>query len=137
VYRRLMIRIAEAIAASTGALALATGESLGQVASQTLQNIAAIEEAATVPVLRPLIGMDKLEITDEARRLGTFETSIEPDADCCTLFVPRHPFTRMSHDDVRAAEARLDIPRLVAAGVEGAVMETFEFPVRRAAPVAR
>jgi thiamine biosynthesis protein ThiI len=136
VYRRLMIRIAEAIAATTGALALATGESLGQVASQTLQNIAAIDEAATVPVLRPLIGMDKLEITDEARRLGTFETSIEPDADCCTLFVPRHPFTRMTHEEVRAAESRLDLPRLVAAGVEGTVMETFEFPVRRAAPVA-
>ena len=66
----------------------------------------------------------------------TFETSIEPDADCCTLFVPRHPFTRMSHDEVREAEARLDIPRLVAAGVEGAVMETFEYPVRRPAAVA-
>src|SRR5207248_1724289 len=94
VYRRLMVRIAEAIAHQTGALALATGESLGQVASQTLENIAAIDAAAIVPVLRPLIGTDKIEITDEARRLGTFETSIEPDADCCTLFVPAHPATR-------------------------------------------
>ncbi len=128
VYRRMMIRIAEAIARSTGALALVTGESLGQVASQTLANISRIDEAATMPVLRPLIGMDKLEITAEARRLETFDISIEPDADCCTLFVPRHPATRMSVDDVQAAEARLDIPRLVAMGADGAVMETFAFP---------
>ena len=134
VYRRLMVRIAEALAQRTGARALATGESLGQVASQTLDNIAAIDEAATLPILRPLIGMDKLEITGEAQRLGTFETSIEPDADCCTLFVPRHPSTRMSADDVRAAESRLDVARLVDAGAAGAVLETFEFPVP--APVA-
>ena len=81
-----------------------------------------------MPILRPLIGMDKLEITEQARRLDTFEISIEPDADCCTLFTPAHPFTRMQPDEVRAAEARLDIPRLVAAGVAGATLETFEFP---------
>jgi thiamine biosynthesis protein ThiI len=135
VYRRLMVRIAEVLARRTGALALATGESLGQVASQTLDNIAAIDEAATLPILRPLIGMDKLEITGEAQRLGTFETSIEPDADCCTLFVPHHPSTRMSAADVRAAEARLDVARLVEAGAAGAVLETVEFPAQARAAV--
>ncbi|OLE47051.1 MAG: tRNA 4-thiouridine(8) synthase ThiI, partial [Candidatus Rokubacteria bacterium 13_1_20CM_2_69_58] len=100
VYRRLMVRIAEALAGERSALALATGESLGQVASQTLESIARIDEAATLPILRPLIGMDKLEITAEAQRLGTFEVSIEPDADCCTLFVPAHPATRMSEAEV-------------------------------------
>ena len=128
VYRRLMIRIAEEIARRNGALALATGESLGQVASQTLENIVCIDEAAQGPVLRPLIGMDKLEITEQAKRLGTFEISIEPDADCCTLFTPKHPFTRMTVDEVRAAESRLDVPRLVAEGVDGATLESFEFP---------
>ena len=136
VYRRLMVRIAEALGRERGALALATGESLGQVASQTLENIARIDEVASLPILRPLIGMDKLEITDEARRLGTFEISIEPDQDCCTLFVPRHPATRMSQEEVAAAEARLDIARLVAQGCAGATLETFEFPARaRAAAV--
>ena len=128
IYRRLMVRIAEALARKHGAIALATGESLGQVASQTLSNIARIDEAATMPILRPLIGMDKLEITDEARRLGTFEISIEPDADCCTLFVPKHPATRMSEHEVKALEARLELPRLVAAGSDGASVEVFEFP---------
>jgi len=135
VYRRMMIRIAEAIARSVGAQALVTGESLGQVASQTLENIARIDEAAGLPILRPLIGMDKLEITHEARRLDTFEISIEPDQDCCTLFVPRHPATRMSERDVGAAEARLDVTRLVAQGVAGAALETFEFPARAHAVV--
>jgi len=133
VYRRLMIRIAEAIARASGALALATGESLGQVASQTLENVATIDAAARMPVLRPLIGTDKLEITEEARRLGTFETSIEPDADCCTLFVPKHPATRMTPAEADALEARLDVDRLVAAGVDGAAVETFAFPAGVAA----
>jgi len=123
-----MVRIAEALGRLMGAQALTTGESLGQVASQTLTNLARIDEVAELPLLRPLVGMDKLEITGEAQRLGTFEISIEPDADCCTLFVPRHPSTRVSADEIRAAEGRLDIPRLVALGTEGAVRETFEFP---------
>jgi tRNA uracil 4-sulfurtransferase len=131
VYRRLMIRIAEALARKHGALALATGESLGQVASQTLSNIARIDEAATMPILRPLIGMDKLEITEQARGLGTFEISIEPDADCCTLFVPKHPATRMSEHEVAAVESRLDVARLVSAGCDGAGAEVFEFPRER------
>ena len=135
VYRRLMIRIAETLARRAGAQALVTGESLGQVASQTLANLARIDEVAGMPVFRPLIGTDKLEITGEAKRLGTFEISIEPDADCCTLFVPAHPATRMSAEDVRAVEARLDVARLVAQGAEGAVTETFAFP-GAGAPVA-
>lgn len=125
VYRRLMVRIAEAIARQHGALALATGESLGQVASQTLENIARIDAVARMPILRPLIGMDKVEIIEQARRLDTFETSIEPDADCCTLFVPRHPSTRMTEAQVEGAEAALDIERLVSQGVSGASVEAF------------
>jgi thiamine biosynthesis protein ThiI len=128
VYRRMMVRIAERLGRQTGALALATGESLGQVASQTLTNIARVDEVASMPILRPLIGMDKLEITGEAQRLGTFEISIEPDADCCTLFVPAHPATRIAHEEIQAAEARLDLPRLVAMGADGTRLETFEFP---------
>ena len=130
VYRRLMVRIAEALGRQAGALALATGESLGQVASQTLTNIARIDEVATLPILRPLVGMDKLEITAEAQRLGTFETSIEPDADCCTLFVPRHPATRVGVEEIRVVESRLDVPRLVAMGCDGTQVEKFEFPPR-------
>jgi tRNA uracil 4-sulfurtransferase len=134
VYRRLMLRIAETVARRSGALALVTGESLGQVASQTLENITAIDAVATMPVLRPLIGTDKIEITDEAKRLGTFEISIEPDADCCTLFVPKHPATRMTPGEAVAVEARLEVDRLVQAGVDGATQETFAFPATVTAP---
>src|SRR5262249_7373067 len=116
-YRRMMLRIAEAIARATGAEALITGESLGQVAAQTLPKLAVIEAAAALPVLRPLIGMDKGEISDEAVRIGTFETSVIPDQDCCQLFVPLHPATRAHPEDLAAAEARLDVPGLVALGV--------------------
>jgi len=128
VYRRLMVRIAERLARHAGAPALVTGESLGQVASQTLANLTRIDEVASVPILRPLIGMDKLEITEQAHALGTYEISIEPDADCCTLFTPRHPDTRMEAAQVAALEARLDLERLVTQGVETAEQETFEFP---------
>ena len=136
VYRRLMVRIAQELASRAGALALTTGESLGQVASQTLENIACIDEAATLPVLRPLIGMDKLEITAAAQQIDTFEISIEPDADCCTLFTPRHPATRTTLDEIRVAERGLDIERLVAAGADGAALETFAFPTAGAAAVS-
>jgi thiamine biosynthesis protein ThiI len=98
------------------------------VASQTLTNITRVDEVAGMPMLRPLIGMDKLEITAEAQRLGTFEISIEPDADCCTLFTPRHPATRVSAEEITAAERGLDIPRLVAMALEGTRLERFEFP---------
>ncbi len=129
VYRRLMVRIAERLARQVGAIALVTGDSLGQVASQTLDNLACVDGAATLPILRPLVGMDKLEITAQAEALGTFEISIEPDADCCTLFVPRHPGTRMSREEAAALERRLDLAAVVEAGVAGAVEESFDFPV--------
>ncbi|HET8577446.1 MAG TPA: tRNA uracil 4-sulfurtransferase ThiI [Methylomirabilota bacterium] len=128
VYRRLMVRIAERLARHAGALALVTGESLGQVASQTLENLTRIGEVAGLPLLRPLIGMDKLEITEQARALGTLEISVEPDADCCTLFVPRHPDTRVSREEIERVEGQLEIERLVLAGVEAATQETFDFP---------
>ena len=128
VYRRLMVRIAERLAHGAGAAALVTGDSLGQVASQTLGNLARIDEIVELPILRPLIGMDKIEITEQARALGTFEISIEPDADCCTLFVPKHPGTRMTREEAVSAESRLDLPGLVGAGVAGAAEEVFDFP---------
>src|SRR5262249_4980832 len=116
-YRRMRVRIAEAVARAAGGEALVTGESLGQVASQTLANLTVIEAAAGLPVLRPLIGADKGEISAEAARIGTFETSILPDQDCCSLFVPRHPATRAHLDEVLAAEVHLDVRALVAAAV--------------------
>lgn len=111
-YRRMMVRIAERLAASLDAAALVTGDSLGQVASQTLRNLATIDEACALPILRPLIGMDKEEIVAQARRIGTYETSIQPDEDCCQLFVPRHPSTRMTVGAAHGAEAGLDVTRL-------------------------
>jgi thiamine biosynthesis protein ThiI len=124
-YRRFMVRIAQAIAEQEYADALVTGESLGQVSSQTLTNIATIDAAASIPILRPLVGQDKEEIITLARRVGTYETSIEPDQDCCTLFVPRHPATQSTPDDAEAAEAVLDIGALVRQGLES--VETLEF----------
>jgi len=127
-YRRFMVRIAEALAGRNRAKALVTGESLGQVASQTLDNVAAIDEAAHMPILRPLIGMDKDEITREARRIGTFEVSTLPDQDCCQLFVPRSPATHATLEDLRAAESALDVAGLVEAAVTQTRAETFTFP---------
>ncbi|MDZ4278519.1 MAG: tRNA 4-thiouridine(8) synthase ThiI, partial [Dehalococcoidia bacterium] len=124
-YRRFMLRIAQALAERERADALVTGESLGQVASQTLSNIATIEQAATMPVLRPHVGVDKESIIDEARALGTFETSIEPDQDCCTLFVPRSPATRSTVAEVEQAEAALDVGTLVEQGLSS--VETLDF----------
>jgi thiamine biosynthesis protein ThiI len=127
-YRRFMVRIAEVLAARQRARALVTGESLGQVASQTLDNMSVIDAAARGPVLRPLVGMDKEEITVEARRIGTFEISTLPDQDCCQLFVPRSPATSAKAFEVAAAEAALDIDGLVSAAVAGVEEETFAFP---------
>ncbi len=128
IYRRMMLRIASAIAAKERARALVTGESLAQVASQTLPNIAVIEEAARLPVLRPLIGMDKQEIIDQAMAIGTFETSVQPDQDCCQLFVPKHPAIKTTLRRVREAEAALDVDELVGMGVDQAETERFHFP---------
>jgi tRNA uracil 4-sulfurtransferase len=127
-YRRFMVRIAEALAVRAGAKALVTGESLGQVASQTLDNMAAIDEAARGPVLRPLVGMDKEEITAEARRIGTFDVSTLPDQDCCQLYVPKSPAVAATLAQVREAEAGLDVPGLVAGAASQAETERFEFP---------
>ncbi|MDP6619840.1 MAG: tRNA 4-thiouridine(8) synthase ThiI, partial [Nitrospinota bacterium] len=127
-YRRLMLRIAEALGRRHGAQALVTGESLAQVASQTLTNIGVIEEAADLPIFRPLIGMDKNEISAQSERIGTYETSIQPDQDCCSLFVPKHPATRCRIEEVRAAEGLLDMEDLVSRGVGEASVHEFHFP---------
>lgn len=129
-YRRFMLRIASALAERSRATVLVTGESLGQVASQTLENMVVIEKAAGFPILRPLVGMDKIEIIDQARRLGTFETSILPDQDCCTLFVPAHPETRARIEEVEAAEARFDIARMIDDAVRNTEVARFSFPGR-------
>ncbi len=129
IYRRLMMRIAEAIARRSRAQALVTGEVVGQVASQTLENLSAIDRVVTMPVLRPLIGTDKDEITSEALRLGTYPISIIPDQDCCTLFTPRHPATKARVADLEEAEAALPIDQLVAAAIDAAAIEEFHYPV--------
>jgi len=128
IYRRLMMRIAERIARDNRALALVTGEVVGQVASQTLENMATIGSVVTLPVLRPLVGMDKEEITAEAIRLGTYPISIIPDQDCCTLFTPRHPATRARRDDVARAEEGLPIDEIVEQAAAAASVELFTFP---------
>jgi tRNA uracil 4-sulfurtransferase len=128
VYRRLMMRIAERIAREHRAQALVTGEVVGQVASQTLENLASINRVVTMPVLRPLIGLDKDEITAEAQRLGTYEISIIPDQDCCTLFTPRHPATKGRLIDVERAEATLPVAEIVERAVAAAAVEDYRFP---------
>jgi thiamine biosynthesis protein ThiI len=127
-YRRFMLRIAEALARREGARALVTGDSLGQVSSQTLDNMATIQAAVTMPVLRPLIGMDKQEIMAQAQRLGTYAVSILPDQDCCSLFVPRHPALHASLEEVAGLEGQLDVPGLVAECLAGAEAREFKFP---------
>ena len=117
--RRFMMRIAERVAQRVGAEGLVTGESLGQVASQTMQAMAVTGQVCSLPVFRPVVGMDKEEIIRTARKIGTFETSILPYEDCCTVFTPRHPKTRPHLDEIEAAEAALDIDGLIQAAVEG------------------
>ena len=131
VYRRLMLRIAETIARTRGALALVTGDSIGQVASQTLENLAVVGQAATLPIFRPLIGSDKSEIMAEAQTIGSYPISIVPDQDCCTLFTPRNPLTRARLADIQSAEQALPIDDLVARAVSEAVVEWCEFPAAK------
>ena len=119
-YRRMMMRIADAVGDQLQADALVTGENLGQVASQTVQNLTAIEDAARRVVLRPLVTYDKVETTALARRIGTYETSILPFDDCCSLFVPRHPATAARASDAARAEAKLDVAAEVAAATAAA-----------------
>ncbi|PTX65012.1 thiamine biosynthesis protein ThiI [Melghirimyces profundicolus] len=119
IMRRFMVRISEELAQRNKALALVTGESLGQVASQTLESMKAINDVTRMPILRPLVGMDKQEIMEISRKIGTYETSILPYEDCCTVFQPKSPVTRPGVERSRELEARLDVDRLVSAAVEG------------------
>jgi tRNA uracil 4-sulfurtransferase len=112
-YRRLMLRVAEALAAKHHALGVVTGESLGQVASQTLENMGAVGAVATLPLLRPLVGTDKIEIIEEARRIGTYDISAQAHQDCCSLFEPRDPATHSTAEELDAAEAGYDVAALV------------------------
>ena len=117
--RRFMMRIAEAVAARVKAGAIVTGECLGQVASQTMEAMRATTAVTTLPILRPVVGMDKEEIVRIARKINTFETSILPYEDCCTVFTPRHPRLRPVLGELEAAEAALDVEGLVKAAVDG------------------
>ena len=119
IMRRFMMRIAKRIADANGAKAVVTGENLGQVASQTMEAMASTQAVIDMPVLQPLIGMDKEEIVTLARKIGTFETSILPYEDCCTVFTPRHPRTHPKLKDVEAAESALDMDALVDEAVKG------------------
>ena len=119
-YRRFMLRLAEEAAIRFRSDALITGESLGQVASQTIQNLRAVESVATLPVLRPLIGLDKPEIIDIARRVGSYETSILPHFDCCSFLLPDRPATKSTSRELDGAESVLDIPTLVETAMDGA-----------------
>ena len=132
-YRRLMLRIAERLANWEGARVLVTGESLGQVASQTLENVTVIGRAASMPVLRPLIALDKEEVIADAQRIGTYDISILPDDDCCRLFTPRAPVTRTTASAVDAAEESLPIAELIEQGVSSGVVEEFKFPMVQSA----
>ena len=117
--RRLMMYISNVIAKNTGSAALVTGESLAQVASQTIQSLVVTDDAAQLPVFRPLIGMDKEEIIQISRKIGTFETSILPYEDCCTVFTPKHPSTKPRLEKIIQSEKLLDIEKLVNDAVEG------------------
>ncbi len=119
VMRRFMMQISQRIAESRGCQALITGESIGQVASQTMGALAVTDDAVTMPVFRPLIGMDKEEIVEISRKIDTFETSILPYEDCCTVFTPRHPSTKPKLDKILLSQSKLDIERLIDEAVEG------------------
>ena len=125
IMRRMMVRIAEQIARERKLLSLVTGESLGQVASQTLESIRTINAVTNLPILRPLITEDKVDIMKRARQIGTYETSILPYEDCCTIFVPKSPRTRPRVEEAEEAEANLDVPTLVKEAVRRTTQKTF------------
>jgi thiamine biosynthesis protein ThiI len=129
VYRRLMLRIAQRIAYHVRARALVTGDVIGQVASQTLDNMTVIDQATQLTIFRPLVGMDKEEIVGQAQRLGTFDISIIPDQDSCTLFTPRHPETHAQRYTIDQAERTLPVDTMIDAAVKGAVIEQLAYPV--------
>ena len=120
IMRRYMMRIAQMIGGETGCLALITGESIGQVASQTVQSLAATNEVCTMPVFRPVIGFDKQEIVDIAEKINTYDTSIQPYEDCCTIFVAKHPVTKPNVKVIRHSEEKLEeqIEKMVKTAVE-------------------
>jgi thiamine biosynthesis protein ThiI len=119
----LMVRIAEKVAQIEGAEALVTGESLGQVASQTLRNIRVINQVATLPILRPLIGIDKEEIIQKAKEIGTYEISSQPYDDCCSFLTGRHPETWANLDEILEIEKKLDWDNLIQMSFSGAQVE--------------
>ena len=116
--RRFMMRIAEKIAKDTGCTMLITGENLGQVASQTAEALVVTDSAVSMPVMRPLIAMDKVDIMDKAQEIGTFETSIQPYEDCCTVFLPKHPATKPKLEKILESESKLDCEALIDAAIE-------------------
>jgi thiamine biosynthesis protein ThiI len=126
-YRRYMMRLAEQIAFREKARVLVTGDSVGQVASQTIENIDVISRAVSMPILRPLIGDDKVEIIDTARRVGTYDISIQPDQDCCSLFVPKHPETKANLIEIEKSESRLDTSETLRAALDSAEV-LLEYP---------
>ena len=117
--RRIMMYIANAVAKKNGSLALVTGENIGQVASQTIQALSVTDDASELPVFRPVIGMDKDEIITIARKIGTFETSILPYEDCCTVFTPRHPNTKPVLEKIKKSEGLLDLQPMLSRAIEG------------------
>jgi tRNA uracil 4-sulfurtransferase len=126
-YRRMMLRIAEALAKRDRSLALLTGDSLGQVASQTLRNLIAVDAASRMVVFRPLLGTDKMDILATAKKIGTYDISSEPFHDCCPVFLPKNPALYASAGDLAGAEAKLDVGALVAQGVRGATLMRYEY----------
>ena len=132
-YRRFMLRITETLARQAGAKAIVTGESCGQVSSQTLDNIAVVDRVVEMPVLRPLIGMNKEEIVGMARNIGSFPISIQPDQDCCSLFVPKHPETRAKLAVIERLEEGLPVDEMVAESLAGVVREKISSPYITAA----
>ena len=115
--RRFMMRIAARIAAQNGCMMLITGENLGQVASQTAEALVVTDASVSLPVMRPLIAMDKIDIMDKAQEIGTYETSIQPYEDCCTVFLPKHPTTKPRLERILRSESRLDCEALIEAAV--------------------
>ncbi len=126
-YRRMMLRIAQTLAKRERALALVTGDSLGQVASQTLRNLVAVDAAAKIAVFRPLIGADKIEVLDTARQIGTYEISSEPFHDCCPVFLPKAPALFATPEQLDRAESHLNIPTLVEQGIRGTSLQKFKY----------
>lgn len=130
IMRRLMMEIAQRIAEKDNCLALITGESVGQVASQTMAAMACTDAVCRIPVFRPCVGMDKTEIIEISRKIDTFETSIEPYEDCCTVFTPRHPKVRPRLEDIEKAQNSFDFEPLIQRAVDGTKLKTFEYSTR-------